>query len=135
VKQRVRLTLPGFSDSAQIEDGRPLLTEDEVRVARLNAARRNPAWREIDEPVERAPWLVDAASDRVFRRHRGDVWTPGAASTLTPDLELTFYVDADETVRFVERVSGVTTYTELLGRRARQEREREQPPPPMRIRQ
>ena len=124
-----RLKLGGFSDEANIEGRSHELNADEFRAARLDAARRNPAWTEIDPPVVRERWLVDATTDRLYRLCRGDVFSPGSAAIITPETALAFYVDDDGAVVLLERVSSPSTWTEYLEKHSRRQREREHPTP------
>jgi hypothetical protein len=56
-----------------------------VRKARLEAARRNPLWTELDKvDLARRPqgYLVSASTDEVFRPHRGIVFASWSASAV-----------------------------------------------------
>jgi hypothetical protein len=93
---------------------------DVVRSARLEAARRNPLWTELEEVdlVRRPPgYFVSASTDEVFRRHRGIVFASWSANVVADRAPLHFYVDAAGDCIFLERFT--ETWSELVERRAR----------------
>lgn len=99
-----------------------------VREARLDVARRERSWTEVAEMqlVRRGRFWVDAESDLVFAVRRGHVFEPGRASVgyLPPNTPLTFYVDEDDTIVFLEEPHPGRTWSELVARKARR-RERQ----------
>jgi hypothetical protein len=82
------------------------VTTDEVRAARISAARSNPRWTELEavDLVARGPFLVAASTDLLYARHRV-VFEPGSASVFATAIELHFYID-DGDVVFLESVPG-----------------------------
>jgi hypothetical protein len=91
-----------------------------VRSARIEAARRNPLWTEIEEVdlVRRPPgYLVSASTDEVFRPYRGLVFAAWSAEMVSGSAALHFYVDAAGDCIFLERFS--ETWSELVERRVR----------------
>lgn len=84
------------------------VAEDELSAARLDAARKNKSWREIEEPVNRGRFYVDAASDEMFRPYRGAIFAPqGSAIEFAFPKPLVFYVGR----------SGAPVFLEPLGRK------------------
>jgi hypothetical protein len=107
-------TLFGSRDEASV---------DEVRVARIAAARRCEAWREIDGPlIRRGPrflnWWVHAESDRIFRPYAAAAFATASASIVADRAELVFTVEGD-TLTLFERVASPTTWSEHVARQAR----------------
>jgi hypothetical protein len=96
--------------------------EEAVRNARLEAARRNQRWTELEEVdlvSRQRGLLVSASTDRVYRRHLGAVFAPGSVSTLIADqVELYFYVTANGEVVFLEPAFS-ETWSEYVTRRER----------------
>jgi hypothetical protein len=94
--------------------------EDELRVARLVAARRCQVWTELDGPlIRRGPFWVDAESDRLYMPFRGAVWRPGAASIeYAGTLPLAFVVHRDELTLY-ECVTSPATWSEHVERQAK----------------
>lgn len=93
---------------------------DQIRVARIEAARRNTKWTEIDGPlIRRGPWWVDVESDRLFTLYRGPVFETGCASIAFADAApLVFTVDGD-TLTLFEPVTSPPSWSEVVERRAR----------------
>ena len=124
-------TMLGFSDSHLIEDtttdAKRTAIVDEIRQARLVAARRNSKWTEIeDDLVPRARGLfVSAATDRVYTLVRGIVYAPGSASVVADRAPLYYTVSEDGELAFYERRT--ETWTEQLERKAERERRRAAP--------
>lgn len=87
---------------------------DELRQLRLEVARRQAHWTELQETalVARGPFLVHADSDRLYRRTRGSVFEPSSARILTPQLEHAYYVDQADEVVFVEASTNPSTWSE-----------------------
>jgi hypothetical protein len=88
--------------------------------ARLQAARRNTEWTELD-PVDLVPRphgvLVAATTDWAYRRHRGDHWETGTAAPIAAHASLYFYEDHDSGAPvFVERMA--ETWSQQVARTA-----------------
>jgi hypothetical protein len=108
--------LRSSSDAPPVEQG-------QLRAARREAARRNPRWVEVEETslVRRAMFLVHADEDTLWTGYRGTVWEPGSANVIfNADLPMTFYVDPDGDVRFIERRPGL--WSDIVARQARKRR-------------
>lgn len=100
-----------------------------VRQARLELARANDQWEELPETrlVQRRPggrYLVDAESDRIYSLGRGIVFEPGRSTVgyVDPNDRMTFYVDRDEEIVFLERLTHPHTWSEFCERQARRAR-------------
>jgi hypothetical protein len=94
--------------------------EDAIRVRRVEIARRNPRWNEVEETalVRRERWFVHADTDEMFSLYRGPVFMTGSASVAFNDrVDMFFYVRGDGEVIFLERQPG--TWSEIVARRAR----------------
>ena len=98
--------------------------EDELRRLRVQAARENRHWYEVEESalVPRPPnFLVHADSDAAYTRSRAQVFTTGAAKPqFNETLPLAFFVTADDGLVFLERHR--QSWSEILGQRARRGR-------------
>ena len=116
----LRTTL-GFGEPAEVED----LTQDELRRLRVQAARRVPAWREIEESalVHRPPsYLVDAESDELFTFYRVQIFTAGlAVPSFNESVPLVFFVRDNDELIFLEHAHP-RTWSEVVERRARRGR-------------
>jgi hypothetical protein len=96
---------------------------DVVRKARLEVARGNPLWSELEEIdlVRRPPgYLVSASTDEVFWPYRGAVFAAWSASMISDSAALHFYVDAGGDLVFLERLP--ESWSELIERRVRRGR-------------
>lgn len=94
--------------------------EDAVREKRVTVARANPVWSEIEETalVRRERWLVHAETDEWFTPFAAQVWVRGTAVIAQNDrVPLTFFVDQQGEVRFLERQAG--TWSEVVAKRVR----------------
>jgi hypothetical protein len=95
-------------------------TEQEVRERRVMTARANRFWSEVEETalVRRERWLIHAETDEMFSPFAAQVWANGSANIAQNDrVPLTFYVDREGEVRFLERQPG--TWSQVVARRAR----------------
>jgi hypothetical protein len=104
--------------------------EQELRQARVQAARSVPAWSELD-PVDLVPRMggrvfVSAESDRVFQQYRGAVWQTGTANAISDYTPLVFTVDGDE-LEFFEALP--ESWSARVERQAERERRRAAPKP------
>ena len=132
----LRTTL-GLGRELSLEEGEPhevaekkrRALDERLRPARLEAARRNPKWTEIeDDLVPRARgWLVSAETDAIYTRVRGIVFAPYAVSVISDHAPLAFYADRDGELVFLERIPG--TWTEHLEKRAARELAKAAPRP------
>jgi hypothetical protein len=96
---------------------------DVVRSARIEAARRNQFWTELEEIdlVRRPPgYLVSASNDEVFWPYRGAVFAAWSAELISGSAPLWFYVDRDGDLVFLERLP--ETWSEMVERRVRRGR-------------
>ena len=97
--------------------------ERQVREKRLELARRRTNWTEIPETrlVRRARFLVDAETDLMWVVRRGHVFEPGRAAVgyVSDNAPMTFFVDRDADVVFLEQPGGPRTWSEVVARRAR----------------
>ena len=96
----------------------------QLRDARLKAARSQANWTEITPPerlVPRGPakygWLVDAASDKLWRVTWGTVFAPGTAAVAATHTAVTYYVSADGDVVPLEEAQPLSTWSEVVRRR------------------
>ena len=102
-----------------------LPTEDEVRDRRVEVARRNSKWTEIEEPsalVRRGRLLVHADSDEVFKPYTGVVFASGETTVIADYTALHFYVRDNGELTFLEREPG--TWSDRVARRAQLEARR-----------
>jgi len=124
----VKLSLLRFSDADQVEgrvtDRQRAEHEQQVRAARLEFARRNPRWvelEEIDLVARDRGLLVSATTDEVFQEHRGVVFDRSSATPIADHAPLAFYVSAaDGVLVFLDRQPD--TWSALVARRARRGR-------------
>jgi hypothetical protein len=95
--------------------------ENEIRVKRLEVARRTTRWTEIeDDFVPRGRngyWLVSASTDHVYTRVHGTVFPRGSAAPLADVSELYFTVDTNGELTFYEREPWL--WSEHVEKRAR----------------
>lgn len=93
-----------------------------VAEARVEAARKNPDWVEVEEIdlVVRKPWLVHAESDELYSVFRGAIFERGSARLVfNYSVPLAFYVDRTGSVVFLERRPG--TWSDVVAKRARRD--------------
>jgi hypothetical protein len=125
----LRTVFRPFHDADQIEgtttDQQRSEHERQVRGARLATARRQSAWVEIPETrlVRRGPFFVDADTDFLYILRRGVVFEPGGATIgyVSPDAPMTFTVNQDDDVVFIEHPGGPRTWSRIVERKARRE--------------
>ena len=133
----IRSTL-GLSRESSLEEGEPhevaakkrKALDEKLRPARLEVARRNSRWTEIENDlVERlgGRWLVSASSDRIYRRLLGPVFVPYSIEAIADRSELAFYVDPDGDLVFLEQLP--RSWTEHLEKQAAKERRKAAPKP------
>ena len=107
--------------------------EDAIRDARVEVARRNSAWTELEEVdlVRRhRGWLVSAETDELFTLSRGVVFASGSVTVIADQAALYFYVDrAGGDLVFLEKIMSPATWTEHLEQQAAKERRRAAPKP------
>jgi hypothetical protein len=112
-------------DSEALLASGPALVEHEhqVREKRLETARGRANWTEIPETrlVRRGRFWVDAETDLLWAIRRGYVFEPERATVgyVRDDQPMTFMVDADDDVVFLEALSGPRTWSEVVAKRAR----------------
>lgn len=96
-------------------------TEQELRDARLKAARANPAWTELD-PVDLVPRphgvLVSADTDWAYTHHPGTVWERGSTNLIADFAGLYFCEDDTGAPMFLERMPA--TWSMQVAAQARQ---------------
>lgn len=100
-----------------------------VRPARLEVARRNFKWTEIENdlvPRNRGRFLVSAETDAIYTPVRGVVFAPYSVSVIADQTELYYFVDDGE-LHFLERLPG--TWTEHLEKHAARELAKAAPKP------
>jgi hypothetical protein len=103
-----------------------------LRPARLEIARRNRRWHELQEVdlvARHRGWLVSATTDEIFSPYRGAVWVPDSVAVVSDMAELWFYVTADDEIHFLERVNPPATYTQWLEAQAAKELRKAAPKP------
>ena len=131
----LRSTL-GLSREASLEEGTPDEVAEKKRRAlaavlrprRLEVARRNSVWTEIENdlvPRNRGLWLVSASTDAIYTPTRGVVFQSHSISVIADRTPLSFYVDPDGDLVFLEQLPG--TWTQHLERQAAKERRRAAP--------
>lgn len=96
---------------------------EQLREARLNAARNQPNWREVSPAARLIPrgparfgWLCDAADDSLWRVTRGATFQPGSAVVVATHTAVTFYVDTNGDVVALEPAP-IKTWSEVVRRR------------------
>ena len=79
--------------------------------------------RDQDDLVPRlnGRWFVSAASDAIYARYRGIVWTADTAVTMDDQAELSFTVDDDDQLTFYERIRHPPTWSQYVQRQAEKE--------------
>jgi hypothetical protein len=97
-----------------------------VRPKRLEVARSNAKWTEIPNdlvPRNQGRWLVSAETDAIYTLFRGTVFAPLSVNVVANLTELSFYVDSDGDLVFLERLPG--KWSEHVERQARRGATRE----------
>jgi hypothetical protein len=105
----LRLKL-GLSSESLDEEGTPDEIAERkrkrVRDARVDAARSNANWIEVEEKFVRRPpnLLVQSDTGQTFRIYRGEVFAYGSATVafVSERSTMWFYVREDGEVQFVE---------------------------------
>ena len=127
----------GLSRESSLEEGEPDVVmarkrqvyAEKVRPARLEVARRQPKWTEIEN--DRVPrgrgWLVSASTDAIYTPTRGVVFAPHSVNVIADRTALSFYVDDQGDLHFLEQLPG--TWTEHLEKRAARELAKAAPKP------
>ena len=72
---------------------------------------------------------MSAASDRIYIRHQGVVWTGDTAVPLADTKELAFIVGDDLELRFYERIRHPATWSLCIRRQAAKEYQKAAPKP------
>ena len=100
--------------------------EDAIRAARVEVARRNSKWTEVEESalVSRGRLLVHADDDTVYKPYRGVVFATGSTTVIPDYTALHFYV-RDGELTFLELEPG--TWSEHIAKQAEKERRRAMP--------
>jgi hypothetical protein len=83
----------------------PAVSLQEIREARVTAARRNSAWKELaQERLERRPFgvYVDTETGTEYRVHRGQVFHDGRVA-FAERLPMAFFIDDGSNVVMLER--------------------------------
>jgi hypothetical protein len=123
----------GLSSEGSLVEGEPVEVMEKkrrayteaVRPARLDVARQNPKWTELQE-VDLVPrgrgYLVSAVSDRIYQRVQGVVFASYSVNVIADQTELSFYVDRDGELHFLEQIPG--TWTQHLEKQAARQRRR-----------
>jgi hypothetical protein len=90
-----------------------------VRERRLEIARRNKLWTEIENDLVARPprFLVSASTDAVYRRDTGTVFQPGSAGIVDEHRHLSFYVDDAGDIVFLDPQPH--TWSEIVARTVR----------------
>lgn len=90
-----------------------------VREARVESARSNQYWRELEEVdlVKRGPYLVSASTDELFTPHRGAIFDRGKVE-FGERSELYFFVSRQDDVVMLERVTSPASWSEVVRQRA-----------------
>ena len=104
--------------------------DEQVRPKRLEVARRNGRWTEIENdlvPRLGGRWLVSAVTDLIYKRVLGTVFAPHSVTAIADRAELAFYVDRDGDLVFLEQLPG--TWTEHLEKQAAKELRKAAPKP------
>ena len=101
-----------------------------VRERRVEVARRNTHWTEVEESalVTRGRVLVHADSDAVYTPYRGVVFATGSTTVIADYTALHFYVRDNGELTFLELEPG--TWSEHVAKQAAKEWRRAAPMPP-----
>ena len=98
---------------------------EQMRPARLEVARRNSKWTEIENdlvPRNRGRWLVSASTDAVYAPMNGVVFQPHSSTVVADQAELHYYVDDAGDLHFLEKQP--YTWSEHVGSRERRRTQR-----------
>ena len=113
---RTPANLRGSSDPQPVDP-------EQLRAARLEAARRTPQWEEVAETmfVPRARWLVRADDDTLWTPFRAPVFETGSARIVANDqVPLSYFITPEGDVRFVEKFGG--SWSQIVERQTRKSR-------------
>jgi hypothetical protein len=114
------MVLGGFSFEGATDAQREA-HEAKVRAARIEYARRNGRWTEIENDlVPRGRMHVSASTDRVYMPYLGTIFQTGSATAVSDRAELYFTVDDGGELAFYERQR--EKWSELVERQARRRR-------------
>jgi hypothetical protein len=134
MKTTLRLSREGSLEEgtpAEVAEKKRRAHEEELRPARLEVARRNSRWTEIEADFvargRNGYWLVSVSSDHVYTRACGEVFQSGSVAAVSDFAPLFFTVDADGDLTFYEREPW--TWTEHLEQQAKREQLRNAPKP------
>jgi hypothetical protein len=94
-------------------------TVEALRATRVAQARTKTRWREIQPPVKRGPFYVDAETDQLLAIYRGALYDRAGVVRFAADRsDLCFAVDAgDVTVYAPSTVA--RTWSDIVARRAK----------------
>lgn len=94
---------------------------DTFRRVRIDSARRNEQWTELEEAalVKRGPWLVHVETDELYTRYRAPTFHRSARIEFGADKALHFFVDQAGDVVVLERSQQPRTWSEVAYGRAR----------------
>jgi hypothetical protein len=100
-----------------------------ARPARLETARRNAKWTEIENDLvpRGRGWLVSASTDAIYTPTRGVVFAAHSINVIADKTTLWFYVDDGGDLVFLEQIPG--TWTEHLEKQAARELAKAAPKP------
>ena len=123
-------TLLGLSRESSLDEGTPdeviakkrQAVTEALRPKRLEIARNISRWTKVeDDFVPRGRgWLVSAGTDAVYEKARGVIFQPYSVNVIADHTELSYYVDGDGDLVFLERLPG--TWSEYVERRERRGR-------------
>lgn len=119
---RIKLGLPASFDEGtpeEVADKQRRALIEAVRPERVAVARRMSKWTEIESDLvpRGRSWLVSASTDAVYVRHPGVVFQPYSVNVIADRVELSFYVDEDGELVFLDRLG--FTWSEHVERRER----------------
>lgn len=114
---------------ATLEDAEDRPDAAAIRERRVELARRNPFWVEIEETalVPRGRMLVHADTDELYMPYRGMVFHAGSAEMFNERVPLAFHVNRDGGLHFLERQPG--TWSRIVAKQAEREYLRNAPRP------
>ena len=94
--------------------------DEDVRKARISAARKCSAWEEITPPerlVPRGParfgWMVDAESDAIYVLHGGSVFQPRTAQIIADKAPLKYTISGGHVLVY-ERLRKPKTWSDVI---------------------
>jgi hypothetical protein len=125
VKSREAHMLEGTPDEVQEK------RRQYVREQRVESARRQSRWKEIEEVdvVPKMRFLVLASTDEIVTPYRGAAFDSGSAWPMADQTELYYYVRDDGDLAFFEKHTNPATWTEFLEKQAARERVKAAPKP------